>query len=207
MNPRYMPDGYLELSTAIDRVREIKLTAAPTDSDAGLEDPEQRLWNALHTARLRCFLQSADGRLRELPSGLWFNWEYQFGAYGEFPSVDFGGDIGWVKGRPMLQVQEFAVFLQPDDAAKIGRSVEPRVDLPPYLRYMLDVAKDFQVRPGSRISKKILQHHLWKNWPSDLPRSNVKARYMATFLGDPEFERGGNLPSLQPRNRRPQKRK
>jgi len=72
---------------------------------------------------------------------------------------------------------------------------------------MLDVAKDFQVRPGSRISKKILQHHLWKNWPSDLPHSNVKARYMATFLGDPEFERGGNLPSLQPRNRRPQKRK
>jgi hypothetical protein len=60
---------------------------------------------------------------------------------------------------------------------------------------MLRIAEELRL-DGRRISKKTLREYLEKHWPPELgPPTRAKLTKMATFLGNPEHEKGGLLPA------------
>jgi hypothetical protein len=193
MTSRFMPQGYVKLEEAIEQI--LKSEGTRSDAEHPEKNPQHPLWQTLYAGQLSCFLLSGDGHLRELPTHIWGDWEFQSRASRLFPPVDFGGDIGWVTGRPLLRVRDFTAFLQRDAADRITPTVDLPDPLPPYVAFMLRAVRDLELQAGKRVSKAKIRHYLEENCPKDLPLSKERIRYMAIFLGDPKFEKGGNFPS------------
>jgi len=85
---------------------------------------------------------------------------------------------------------------------------DPKIDklpdyIPPYLAFMLKAAAALQLSADERRLKKEIEPWLQEHWPpefGDVSKAKEKISYMATFLRQPEDQKGGYFSSARTRN-------
>jgi hypothetical protein len=129
----------------------------------------------------------------ELPEPIWYseNCDHWF-HFCDFYSVD--DDVGWSVNRPWI-------FVTRDGFETcFGRSSIEN-NLPhfaehysPYLRLMIEVARDWDINPQSQPKAESLVTEFFKRWGSskyEKKLSNRLARTMATLVREPSSQTGG----------------
>jgi hypothetical protein len=105
----------------------------------------------------------------------------------------------WRSRVSHLETQLAETSAKLSEKKKLSESIESGRDdgySPPYLVYMQRSAAELHLDGRRRISKKTICNYLKENWPPELgPPTQAKLTKMATFLGNPEHEKGGVFPA------------
>lgn len=96
-------------------------------------------------------------------------------------------------GRVLIRAIDLDLAFPASDAQLECRIAAPE-QLPPYLRFMIEAAKQLGVSGSERLPKQHIISWLENNWPRGLGApSNSKLEFMATFLRHPDDEKGGHF--------------
>jgi hypothetical protein len=182
----------------------------------GLRKMEERIRQALVSGKIRGYFQEGS-EFFELPEPLW-KYDTAWKAVRTGRPLEIPKETTEVMFRPLVKYAEIFSVAFPDKdqppspsaeatasaprppqpTAPSAESTEPGQDdgsPPPYLVFMLRIAEELRL-DGRRISKKTIYDYLEENWPPELgPPTRAKLTKMATFLGNPEHEKGGLLPA------------
>src|SRR5215218_5100921 len=98
----------------------------------------------------------------------------------------------------MIHVDEIEAFLHPSkpkpvlESSAVLETSAPPSYLPPYIEFMLRAVSALRLAPDKRLGKAEIEGWLKDNWDASFGRpTTLKVSRMATFLRDPDQERGG----------------
>lgn len=195
--PIYIPKNRLRLNKALDWFH----TGHPDNS--GFDWIAERTrhdhpvrW-ALVDGTLKSWALTEQGEQFEILPEHWAGMFLWPGAYSSsLENVSIGNRI--VAGYLVVDAEAFASLLRADDvAATIKQTPTPFSYMPPYLAYMLDLVERYDISSDYKFNKNTMVRLIVddkEGRSKDLDVSLNKAKMIATFLGNPEFEVGGNSP-------------
>ncbi|MBX9933688.1 MAG: hypothetical protein K2Y56_19565 [Methylobacterium sp.] len=164
---------------------------------------------ALADGTLESWLLTEEGHQVKVPPALWagrFLWSEAYSS--ALVSARVGDQH--ISGYLIVDANAFTTLIEAGDAAATTWSApSSSAYVPPYLTYMLTVAKQFDLTEDYNFSRELLAAWIMDNFgdfPAELTMSKNKAQMMATFLSNPRFEPGGNRPAV-PQGRDPDPRK
>lgn len=164
---------------------------------------------ALAQERVPAYVFEETGRQHLIPAWLWDGSELWAQAY-ESGLVKVPLEGRAVPGYLVVDADAFAALVEIGDPPAATQAAPSRpAYMPPYLAYMLELLERFDLTPDYKYNKEIMKHVIEND---DVVReyginmSGSKAGMMATFLGNPKFEDGGNT-AATPKDRDPDPRK
>jgi hypothetical protein len=100
--------------------------------------------------------------------------------------------FGDPQGPILVRESTLNALLRPDEPLN-----EPPSFIPPFIAYTLRGVKELRISEGSRTPKDQIEHWLRQNWPKEAwgRPSDKLIDTMATMMRQPEYRRGGLIPS------------
>jgi hypothetical protein len=153
---------------------------------------EREIRRALYDGRIPSFILAPDGKLLNLNSEVWGSSEFEDIVDTGYATAYDGSNA--VTGRVLLKSDKLNTI----QATHNGRRrVQPSSNpsyLPPYLAFMVKAARELGLSETHRLTKEQIEDWLRIHWPADLgPASSNKIGFMATFLRDPDDQKGGHF--------------
>lgn len=193
--PLLIPQDRLRLNAALDWFHTGHSDHAGFDWIAERVRRDHPVRTALASGTLKAWLLTEKGYQILVPLELWtgqFLWQE---AYSTALVTARIGDRA-VTGYLVVDIDAFMALVSAGDASAMPRHApSPPVYVPPYLVYMLELVERLDLTKDYKYNKETLTDWILKDEhvrSQNLPMSLNKAKLISTFLGNPDFEEGGN---------------
>jgi len=207
--PLLIPRDRLRLNAALDWFHTGHSDHAGFDWVAVRARRDHPMRAALADGALKAWLLTEDGPQVAIPRDLWvgrFLWSEAYSS--ALVTARIRGQV--VTGYLIVDADAFMALVGTGDSpATTQPASTPPAYVPPHLAYMLDLLERFNLTPGYKYNKEIMKliiedDSVFREY--GITMSGSKAGMIATFLGDPKFEDGGNTAAIA-KDRDPDPRK
>ncbi|MDP4006315.1 hypothetical protein [Methylobacterium sp. NEAU K] len=186
-----LPDERIELRRALDWLHHGDEYSSGFDWHRERQNPNHPLRHALVNGVIDGWCIREDGKEFKISRHQWAGQYLWLEAYSTcLQTVECGDEFQ--SGYLLIDRLAFvSKFFPKTPTAPASSDAQPDFLSFPYISFMNEIVYRFDLSPKYRFKKEILQEWIVENFPSGLERSKSKAGYIATFLRDTHFDKGG----------------